>query len=68
MNDHTELALLRQDIEEVKRDMKELKAEVKSLLEAWNTATGLLKFIKWSATMIAAAGVLIAAIKYYFRG
>lgn len=58
-----ELALLRQDVEEMKADMKELKDEVKSLLEAWNTATGLLKFIKWAVGIAAAAATLVAAYK-----
>lgn len=54
-------------MEEMKSDLKELKGEVKELLEAWNTATGLLHFIKWSAGMIAAVGVLVAATKYWLR-
>lgn len=58
-----ELALLRQDVEEMKADMRELKDEVKSLLEAWNTATGLLKFIKWTVGVAATIATLIAAYK-----
>lgn len=64
MNEKTEIALLRADMEEMKNDMKDLKAEVKELLEAWNTATGLLRVIKWLAGTASAVAVGWAA----FRG
>lgn len=65
MNEKTEIALLRQDMEEMKKDMKDLKAEVKELLEAWNTATGLLRVIKWLAGLASAGAVIFAAYKGY---
>jgi nicotinate-nucleotide pyrophosphorylase len=65
MTDHTELALLRQDMEEMKKDMKELKGEVKELLEAWNTATGILRVMKWLAGIGSAAAVIVGVYKGY---
>lgn len=59
-----EIALLRQDMDEMKADMKELKGQVKELLEAWNTASGLVRFVKWLAGLAAAIGILWA----YFTG
>lgn len=58
-----ELALLRQDVEEMKDDLRELKTEVKGLLEAWNTATGLLKFVKWLVGLAAAMATAWAAYR-----
>lgn len=58
-----EIALLRKDMDEMKSDMKELKAEMKNLLEAWNTATGLVKFVKWVAGLATAIGVIYAAVR-----
>lgn len=65
MTNHTEIALLRQDMEEMKNEMKELKGDVKELLEAWNTATGLLRVIKWLAGTASAGAVIWAAYKGY---
>jgi hypothetical protein len=65
MTDHTELALLRQDMEEMKKDMKDLKGEVKELLEAWNTATGILKIMKWLAMFGAAIAAIVGVYKGY---
>ena len=41
-----EIALLRRDLEELQSDVKELNKEIKSLVSAWNTATGLVAFVK----------------------
>lgn len=60
-----ELVLLRQEMAEMKNDLKELKGEVKELLEAWNTATGLLRVIKWLAGITSAGAVIWAAYKGY---
>ena len=64
MND-SQLAALKNDMEEMKHDVKELKAEVKDLLEAWNTATGMLKVIKWLVGVASAGAVIWAAFKGY---
>ena len=53
-----ELAALRRCVEEMKELDDELHAEVKELLIAWNTATGLVVFIKWLAGFLAALGVI----------
>ena len=63
MTSQTEL--IRAEIAEIKNEIKELKAEVKELLEAWKTANGLLKVIKWLAGITSTVAVIWAAFKGY---
>ena len=65
-NPETELALLRQDMDSMKDDLKAARAEVKELLDAWRTATGMLVFIKWLSTLGVAAAAIWAIIKGKF--
>lgn len=62
-----EIALLRRDLEELQLDVKELNKEIKSLVSAWNTATGLVAFVKYAAAGVTALGVLWFAIKEFFQ-
>lgn len=70
MSDHpdhsVELALLRQTVSQMEEDMKGMRAEVKGLVDAWNTATNVLAFIKWLAGIGAAAAFLWAGVKGKF--
>lgn len=61
----TELTLLRDDVERLSEEVKLLKQHVKELLDVWNTATGLLRVIKWLAGIVSAAAITIAAYKGY---
>jgi hypothetical protein len=63
-----ELALLRADMDQMKSDVKELRKEIKGLLDAWNTATNVLSFVKWMAGIGTAAAFLWAAFKAKFGG
>jgi hypothetical protein len=63
-NTETEIALLRQDMDAMKDDLKAARAEVKELLDAWRTATGMLVFIKWLSTL----GVAVAAFWALLKG
>lgn len=42
--------------QEIKENIKGLRSEIKDLLDAWNTATGVLKFMRWLAGLITAVG------------
>jgi hypothetical protein len=53
----TELALLRQDMDVMKED-------VKSLVEAWKAANNVLSFIKW----LSGLGVAVAAFWAIIKG
>ena len=56
-------ALLQSDVNQMKDDLKELRHEVKDLLDAWKTATNVLVFVKWLAGIGAAVAFFWAVIK-----
>lgn len=56
-------ALLQSDVNQMKDDLKELRQEVKDLLDAWKTATNVLAFVKWLAGIGTAVAFLWAVIK-----
>lgn len=58
-----EMALIRADLEAVQAELKAVRKELKDLLDAWNTATGVVRFVKWLSTLVAALAVLTAALK-----
>jgi hypothetical protein len=58
-----EMALIRADLEGVQEELKAVRKELKELLEAWNTATGMVRFVKWLSTLMAALAVIYATIK-----
>lgn len=62
-----EIALLRRDLESLQADVKELNKEIKSLVSAWNTATGLVTFVKYAAATVTGLGVLWYAFKEFFQ-
>ena len=58
-----EIALIRADLEAMQEDLKAVRKELKALLDAWNTATGVVRFVKWLSTLVAAIAVITAAFK-----
>lgn len=58
-----ERALIRADLEAVQEELKAVRKELKDLLDAWNTATGVVRFVKWLSTLLTAFAVIFAAIK-----
>lgn len=58
-----EIALIRADLEAMQGELKAVRQELKDLLDAWNTATGVVRFIKWLSTLVTALAVIFAAIK-----
>jgi hypothetical protein len=45
----------------------DLATSTKALVEAWNTATGVVKFVKLLSTLIAAVGAIWLFIKHGFK-
>lgn len=58
-----EIALIRADLEAMQGELKAVRKELKDLLEAWNTATGMVRFVKWLSTFATAVAVLYATVK-----
>jgi HAMP domain-containing protein len=63
-NDDLSLALLRREMEELRAEVGELTSSTKALVEAWNTATGLVRFVKFLSTLIAALGAIYLFVRY----
>ena len=45
----------------------EMNSSTKALVEAWNTATGVVKFVKLLSTLIAAVGAIWLFTKHGFK-
>jgi hypothetical protein len=50
----------------LEKEVAELREDIKSLLEAWQAATGLVKFVKLLSTLVAALGVIYFFITHGF--
>lgn len=46
-------ALLKKDLEELKVSVAKLTESVNELMDAWNTANGMVRFMKWTAAIVA---------------
>lgn len=58
-----EIALIRADLEAMQEELKAVRKDLKDLLDAWNTATGMVRFVKALSTLMAALAVVYATIK-----
>ena len=62
---HTEDEIRRYD--DLKRDIKELKESVDSILAIWNQARGVLTFIKWIAGISSCLGAFFLFVKDHWK-
>ena len=53
--------------EELRRDIRELKATVESLVNIWNQARGAITIIKWIAAISGSLGAFILFIKDHVK-
>lgn len=44
---------------QLQEEMKEMRSDIKGLVEAWNTAKGMTSFVKWLS------GIVVAAVSLY---
>lgn len=63
MTQPTTHADLAEKVDDLARKVDHLTAQTANLVEAWNTATGMLKFIKWGAGLVAAITAAWVAIR-----
>lgn len=45
---------IRGELAELRHDVAELRCDIAGLLEAWQTANGVVRFVKWAAALVAA--------------
>lgn len=54
---------LKTETTELKEEVTNLRKDIAGLVEAWNTAQGVTKFVKWLSTLVVAGVALYAALK-----
>lgn len=54
---------VRAEVAALREEMQELKSSVKDLVDAWRTASGVVRFVKWLASVATAFGVIVALLK-----
>ena len=52
---------------ELRKEIGELKASVKELVDAWNSAGGMVKMVKYVASFLLAVGVVTTFLKAYLK-
>jgi hypothetical protein len=62
-----EQALLRKDVEILTEKVEKLSHDVESLVNAWNTATYVVVFVKWLAGAGVAIGVIYTFFEHFFK-
>lgn len=49
---------LQQEVESLKKEVADMRADIKDLVDAWNTARGVTAFVKWVGSIAAGAAIL----------
>jgi hypothetical protein len=62
-----ELALIRRDVEDMQKDIQKLTEQVQGLVDAWNTASNVVAFVKWLSGAVIALTALYVFIKDGFK-
>jgi len=65
LQQHTDEELIRYD--DLKKEIKELREDVRDLIYAWNQAKGVLTFVKWLLGVAGSISVFIIFIKDHFK-
>ena len=55
--------MFKAELAAVRSELNALRTDVKDLVAAWKTATGVVRFVKWISTLMAALAVVYATIK-----
>lgn len=61
-----EIAMLRRDFDDLKERVDKLDGSIGELVQAWKTAGGMVKIVKWAAGVVTAVAAAYAALKGYF--
>lgn len=63
-----EIALLRNELDGLTKEVHALSKEVSGLVDAWKTASGVVAFVKWLSGFIVAVGIIWTALKVKVGG
>lgn len=63
-----EIALLRNELDGLTKEVHALSKEVSGLVDAWKTASGVVAFVKWLSGFVAALGIIWTALKVKIGG
>lgn len=64
--DAVTIAVLQAEVVQLRDEVKELSDSTRALVEAWNAAGGIVKFVKWLSTLVAAIGTVYLFVKHGF--
>lgn len=59
----TQIALLQADMELLTKAVAKQSSDIEGLVKAWNTANGVVSFMKWLAGIVTATAILWGAVK-----
>ena len=63
-----EIALMKAHIEQMQKDVSEIKASVSDLVDAWKAAGAMVVLVKTAAAVVLALGVIVGAFKFGING
>ena len=63
-NPDLEIVLLQKEMSDLRQEVHDLSKEVAGLVRMWETASGVVAFVKWLAGLAAAISVLYALFKF----
>ena len=58
-----ECNIIRAEIDALRYEVRELNESVSGLVEAWKTASGVVRFVKWSAALATALAAITVSAK-----
>ena len=59
-----EIALMKAHIEQMQKDISEIKASMSDLVDAWKAAGAMVVLVKTAAAVVLALGVIVGAFKF----
>ncbi len=59
-----EIALMKEHINQMQKDVSEIKASVSDLVDAWKSAGMMVALVKTAAAVMLAVGVIVGAFKF----
>jgi len=63
-NPELEIVLLQKEMSDLRQEVHDLSKEVAGLVRMWETASGVVAFVKWLAGLATAVSVLYALFKF----